>query len=200
MGVGNLPEKVRQATESYRAEMDPLDWLEDSCVVIDNIWTPAKSLWSNYMEWSKENHLRYPLGRKTFSQRLNERFPELRRGKNRDRGFVGLGVKRALADTSEVSATPDDPVDSQISFFMEENLEVSVRKCPPRYKIATRTKCPPRRCLGFDQKPLHICPIQHLVPILFDQRNRQFSAEYWMRCFSRLPESVPFFRRPFQLR
>ena len=128
VGVGNLPEKVRQATESYRAEMDPLsDWLEDSCVVIDNIWTPVKSLWSNYMEWSKENHLRYPLGRKTFSQRLKERFSELRRGKTRDRGFVGLGVKRPFADASEMSATPDDPVDSQISFFMEENLE---SKCP----------------------------------------------------------------------
>ena len=62
--------------------MDPLaDWLEDSGIEMENVWTPFKALFGNYQKWCKEFSVNNPLSRKGFAQRLNERFIPQPKGK-----------------------------------------------------------------------------------------------------------------------
>jgi hypothetical protein len=51
--------------------MDPLsDFLEESCILFSEARVRNPDLWSVYRDWCRENHVRYPLGRKGFTQRI----------------------------------------------------------------------------------------------------------------------------------
>ena len=66
-----IPDSVRQATAEYRTEMDPLtEFLEECCVLGPETRASNSDVWTAYQQWAKENSVRYPLGRKGFSQRL----------------------------------------------------------------------------------------------------------------------------------
>lgn len=92
-GVGLLPEQVKQATADYLAEMNPLgDWIDDRAVIDANVWTAYAHLRADFVKWAKDNGLRKPLGPKKFSQALDKQFTDARRGKDRTRGFVGIGL------------------------------------------------------------------------------------------------------------
>jgi putative DNA primase/helicase len=127
-GVGDLPEQVIRATEAYRLDMDPLqEWLEDCCLTGETFWSPFAVLWKSYRTWATDNRVLYPLGRKGFSQRLENRFA---REKHGDRGFAGLGLKTGAqiqADTSEVSARHEGSGFSHSDSLMWEKPE---NKCP----------------------------------------------------------------------
>ena len=71
-GVGlNIPASVRQATAGYRAEMDPLaEFLDECCVLGPETRVSNPDVWDAYKQWAKENSIKYPLGRKGFTQRL----------------------------------------------------------------------------------------------------------------------------------
>lgn len=65
------PDCVKLATSSYQAEMDPLaDFIDDCCVRIPDARTSKGDLWKTYREWSKDNHIRRPLGRNQLGERL----------------------------------------------------------------------------------------------------------------------------------
>jgi len=65
------PEVVRVATGDYKAEEDPLHaWLADRTERGQVAWCKSSELWDSYETWAKENHERYPLGRRTWARHL----------------------------------------------------------------------------------------------------------------------------------
>ncbi|MBI4282469.1 MAG: hypothetical protein HY672_03155 [Chloroflexi bacterium] len=131
-GLGNLPQQVVEATADYQADMNPLaEWIEDKGLEITGWWTPFKALWDSYSAWAKDSRVKYPLGRKTFAQRLQARFQEERRSHDGGRGYHGLALILGTGDISEMSRKATLPIEFQIQSSYRENIEVNVPKCPP---------------------------------------------------------------------
>lgn len=111
-GLGTVPERVLAATAEYRADMDPLaDWLEDATVAAVGVFTFHRELLASYLEWSKTNGIRRPLGRKAFTQRLAEKFVPTRH--TTGRGFVGLALGQIGNDVCETSLQAESQYDAQ---------------------------------------------------------------------------------------
>lgn len=93
------PEAVKKLTREYREESDPLrDFLEDCCALSPTAQANNSELWKAYQEWCTSNGVRYPIGRKRFSQTLFDRgFDQYQRGESRARTWIGIG----LLNTSE---------------------------------------------------------------------------------------------------
>jgi putative DNA primase/helicase len=93
----HVPDVVREATDEYRRDMDPLkDFIADCCVLHADAWISAARLWREYEEWAKENGERYMLGRNAFSDRLRSKGcePFLRRiNGDPTRGWTGIGLR-----------------------------------------------------------------------------------------------------------
>jgi putative DNA primase/helicase len=91
-GLG-LPDEVKEATESYREEMDVLGpFLEEVCLVHAEARTTAKELYAAYVAWAEAN------GEKVRSQKavammLRERGFENVKGSKGVRGWRGLRVR-----------------------------------------------------------------------------------------------------------
>ena len=94
-GLGEPP-AVTQATETYRAAMEPLaDFIEDLCVTGPQQWTPAAELWSAYELWSDG---RPELSRRAFGDALARRghTSDTRRlDAKKTRGWTGIGLHDA---------------------------------------------------------------------------------------------------------
>lgn len=92
-----VPDVIRQATDEYRRDMDPLkDFISDCCVLHADAWTSAARLWQEYEEWARQNGERYMLGRNAFGDRLRSKGcqPFLRRvNGNPTRGWTGIGLR-----------------------------------------------------------------------------------------------------------
>ena len=66
-----VPGEVQATTQDYRREMDPLaDFLEESCILFSEARVRNPDLWTAYLAWCQENHVRYLMGRKGFTQRI----------------------------------------------------------------------------------------------------------------------------------
>jgi putative DNA primase/helicase len=93
----HVPDVIRQATEDYRTEMDPLkDFMGDCCVLHADAWISAARLWREYEEWAKQNGERYMLGRNAFADRLRSKGcqPFLKRiNGDPTRGWTGIGLR-----------------------------------------------------------------------------------------------------------
>ncbi|MGI6308458.1 MAG: phage/plasmid primase, P4 family [Dethiobacteria bacterium] len=88
----NPPDAVKQTTEEYRQEMDPLaDFIADKCVMVPQARVSNPEIWKAYKTWCEENGERYPLGRKRFTQTLIasgfDQYPDA--GK---RIWIGIGL------------------------------------------------------------------------------------------------------------
>jgi len=71
-GLG-MPEEVKQATASYREEMDILgSWIRDCCITQVEIKASAKSLYISYKQWGESTNERV-LPQRTFGMQLTER-------------------------------------------------------------------------------------------------------------------------------
>jgi putative DNA primase/helicase len=92
------PEAVRKITGEYREESDPLrDFLEECCVLNPMAEADNSELWRTYQEWCNTNGVRYPLGRKRFSQTLFERgLDQYQQGGSRARTWIGIGILNTL--------------------------------------------------------------------------------------------------------
>ena len=68
------PDAVKAATEEYKNEMDMLsEFLTDCCIIQGNAKVSNTKLWSEYMDWCKENGEKYPLSRRDFKKNLLKR-------------------------------------------------------------------------------------------------------------------------------
>jgi putative DNA primase/helicase len=92
-GLGE-PKAVRDATKSYRAEMDVLGaFFDDRCVIGPDMKVTAKGLYLAYQRWCEDNGERQ-LSQIAMGKRLAERgFEPDRGGKDRTRIWVGIGLK-----------------------------------------------------------------------------------------------------------
>jgi putative DNA primase/helicase len=93
----SVPKVVEQATDAYRAQMDPLrDFLDDRCILRDNVWITAAALRAEYERWAKDTGEGNTLDAKDFGNRLKARGckQSQRRvlGKH-TRGWEGIGLR-----------------------------------------------------------------------------------------------------------
>ncbi len=86
------PDEVKNATNSYRDEMDVLaHWLDDCCVITPAARTPAGDLYTSYADWCGKGG-EHPLPQRTFGLRLAERGYEQLRTKVA-RFWKGVGLR-----------------------------------------------------------------------------------------------------------
>jgi len=92
-GLG-MPSSVANATRVYREESDPIEkFLGDCCLTEPATWTSSKTLYKKYCDWTDDDGTFAQMNQKYFSQRLQTRgFKREQRGKNRTRGWVGIGL------------------------------------------------------------------------------------------------------------
>jgi len=85
------PDDVKNATNSYRDEMDVLaHWLEDCCVIYPGATATAGSLYTSYSEWCGKGG-EQALPQRTFGLRLAERGYEQKKSGS-IRSWKGLGL------------------------------------------------------------------------------------------------------------
>lgn len=71
-GLG-LPPNVEATTEEYRKEMDPIPDFLEACLINDDKGRVLNAaMWDAYQGWARKNRDRPKLGRKTFTQRLEQ--------------------------------------------------------------------------------------------------------------------------------
>lgn len=104
-GLGE-PESVASATKQYREEMDTLAaFLEDRCVVSEDLVAPATPLYKQYRFWCDDSGEK-PETQKMFGMRLRERGflnEKITSGPHKDRkGWFGIGLRADHPD-------PEDP-------------------------------------------------------------------------------------------
>ena len=89
-GLG-APEEVREATASYRDEMDILaDFLKDRCQETPASQVASKELYEAYTGWCQDNG-QEPIGQRAFVLALREKgFKQCRIGSRGVRGWLGL--------------------------------------------------------------------------------------------------------------
>jgi putative DNA primase/helicase len=89
------PAKVRDATASYRAEMDVLaDFITECCLIKSFASVTSIALFSAYLKWCDANSEK-ALGRKAFAGRL------LERGFQPDKGTHGIRIWRGIGLPAE---------------------------------------------------------------------------------------------------
>ena len=113
-GLGE-PDSVREATEQYRAEMDTLAaFIEDRCVVREDIVAPATPLYKQYQMWCEDAGEK-PETQKMFGMRLRERgfvSDKINRGPHKDRkGWFGIGLRADHPDPEDPEGSNDEPSD-----------------------------------------------------------------------------------------
>lgn len=93
-GLG-IPPAIKEATEGYREDSDPLaDYIEEHCVIGPKESVEAGAFWDDYYGWAIANLDRTALDRKGFSRRLQTRgFKKGRVGKNRTWTWFGIGLR-----------------------------------------------------------------------------------------------------------
>lgn len=88
----NAPERVKQATESYRSESSPLGrFLEARCVISEEAKATFGDLFAAYQSWCAMTRELGPLNRRQFSDALHDRFQQDVNAKQRVT-FVGVGL------------------------------------------------------------------------------------------------------------
>jgi putative DNA primase/helicase len=89
-GLG-APEEVKEATASYRDEMDILaDFLKDRCLERPESQVTSKELYDAYTGWCQDNG-QEPIGQRAFVSALREKgFKQHRIGNRGVRGWLGL--------------------------------------------------------------------------------------------------------------
>ena len=99
-GLG-APDEVKEATDSYREEMDLLgEFLKDRCRLSHDARVSSKALHEAYTAWCEENG-QEPVGQRVFVSALKEKgFNRSRLGSGGIRGWVGVELIGGLTDTT----------------------------------------------------------------------------------------------------
>lgn len=105
-GLG-LPATVREATEEYREESDPLrDFIADCCVLNVDAQIEVRQLWLCYCDWAKNSGLR-PLKRGQFTERIL-RLGVKKSRTGHDRNWTWQGICRITdAEMQNIPPVPD---------------------------------------------------------------------------------------------
>jgi putative DNA primase/helicase len=102
-GLGE-PDKVRAATEGYRAEQDTLaGFIDDECIVHPDAWCKFADLYAAYTRWCEESN-EHPEKKRRFADRLTEH------GYAADNGAKNVAIRRRIALRHD-----DDPDPSRVN-------------------------------------------------------------------------------------
>jgi putative DNA primase/helicase len=100
------PEKVRVATDAYRAEMDVLAaFFAERCEVGATHRSGASELYKDYRDWAEQGGER-PMSQVLFGQRLGDN-PDFRRVRDGSTGrmtWIGLGLRSAIPNPMPIVA------------------------------------------------------------------------------------------------
>ena len=98
-GLG-MPAVVREATQAYRKENDPLDdFITECCIVDPSVWTTASAIWKDYQRWAVQSGEDRRIDRRTFSRLLQARgFRKERYGHKRTWTWFGISLRPDLLD------------------------------------------------------------------------------------------------------
>jgi len=96
------PTEVERATETYRAEQDPLaEFFEEHCILEPNAFVSRADVFTAYNAWAEKQKERQPLDRRGLYDRLRKT-PGVTEGQRRtgvesgpSRGFTGIGLRNA---------------------------------------------------------------------------------------------------------
>ncbi|MGD1042170.1 MAG: phage/plasmid primase, P4 family [Sedimentisphaerales bacterium] len=70
----DVPESIRDATQQYRDEQDPLrDFFEDECIFGPTAYVTVADLRKQYETWAGANGQKYTLGPREFNKRLTDK-------------------------------------------------------------------------------------------------------------------------------
>jgi putative DNA primase/helicase len=93
-----IPEIVKETTRAYREEMNPLaEFLEECCLLLPTARAGNTEIWDAYQKWAREGHMKFPLGRKSFSQRL-EALDGVEKVNSGGRFWTGIGLLADIPD------------------------------------------------------------------------------------------------------
>jgi putative DNA primase/helicase len=96
----DVPSAVRDATQAYREEMDPLrDFVEDCCLVGPEYWAATTTLMEQYVKWTHDNGVTHPISRDRVAQGLKAR--GAKKEGTRPRGWRGIGLRDASPTASQ---------------------------------------------------------------------------------------------------
>ncbi|CAM5319625.1 DNA primase family protein [Eoetvoesiella caeni] len=102
-GLQDQPAAIKQATDSYRQEMDTLGEFITECTYADGE-TKASELYQRYKAWCDDNGFKYPMSAKGLGHKLVER-GYIRRSTNKGPYYQGICLKRQIlamrGDTSD---------------------------------------------------------------------------------------------------
>jgi putative DNA primase/helicase len=121
-----VPDEVRTATASYRAEQDPLrDFLADCCVLEPDAWTPSKALYDAYRTWAESNgDGDSAMNSKTFGLQLAEH--GCRQASRKQKGKLVRGWLGIRFQTDADAADPGDPGENDGDGIREDTRKSGV--------------------------------------------------------------------------
>ena len=91
-GLG-IPDEVKEATETYRGEMDALaEFLKDCCVTGSSFKVSSRDLYGAYTAWCERNGEDHLKQRPFASQMKEKGFEQARIGSSGNRGWKKLGL------------------------------------------------------------------------------------------------------------
>jgi len=150
-GLG-VPDEVKEATESYKTEMDALaQFIADCCIVDPSARVLNKELYAAYISWCQENG-EEPLGQRSLGRSLSERgFTPIRLGRKGERGWAGIRLRgpdeaadmsadmsgENVSNADQISKIPQTLTSADIDFqvfsrnalYIEKNPESHVSSC-----------------------------------------------------------------------
>jgi len=101
---------IERETEQYRQESNILgEFMEEFCIRREGLITPKADLYIAYLEWCENNKERYPLGKKTFAQRvlgMGIRDGFKKQGHSNVRIWYGLGLQSVTHQNLLQNAEP----------------------------------------------------------------------------------------------
>jgi phage/plasmid-associated DNA primase len=108
-GIGE-PESILAATQEYREEMDTLaSFLQDCCVIREDLMTPATTLFGEYKDWAWKAGEKQET-KKSFGMLLKERGfqnKKISAGKHKGRmGWLGIGLRVEHPDPEDHDDNP----------------------------------------------------------------------------------------------
>ena len=112
----NPPAAVKEATQAYREESDPLrDFVSDRCILHPDAQITAAGLWPEYLDWSIQNNERNCLQRPEFARRLQALgLRKVRCGHDRDWTWLGI-CRRQDAGALHIPPDADERTDADMN-------------------------------------------------------------------------------------
>lgn len=88
------PEKIKEATEEYKDQMDVLiEFIDECCIESHKVQATTKDLYIKYDKWCEENKEK-ALYKAVFGRRLEERgYKSIKIGKGRNKGWRGIDLE-----------------------------------------------------------------------------------------------------------